>query len=272
MSKALIFGGAGFIGRAVANAFKDVGVNSYLADIRDAENIIHCDVTDRDSVSDTIKQTNPDYIVHLAGVVSPQQASANPHSTVDINVGGTQSVLMAALQKSPSAKITVVTSYLPPTEAYSISKYCAEVIANSWSHALHVKVARMSNVYGPGDSTSTRIIPKFIRQIKSGESLTVSKTNREFVYIDDAADALVLITRLGLRGKTYEVGGEMIYLPDLAAKLSNLCGDCEIDTISCAEVPPKSMNSQLVFWLGWNPKVNLSEGLARTIKWHESNA
>ncbi|MDY7008422.1 MAG: NAD-dependent epimerase/dehydratase family protein [Cyanobacteriota bacterium] len=220
--KALVTGGAGFIGSHVVTFLLKSGVDikvydnlssgswKNLASVESEIKLIESDVRDFDTLIKAMEGV--DSVFHLASLVSVPESINNPHLTYEINVGGTLNVLSAAL-KSGVSRVVISSSCavygdrnqpplketdLPmPKSPYAASKLTAEAWAESFyqSYGLETVCLRYFNVYGPGqksDSDYAAVIPKFLdcyyrkqRPKVYGDGLQT----RDFIYVEDVARA-----------------------------------------------------------------------------------
>lgn len=212
--KAIVTGGAGFLGvhlcRALAKAGHEVKVidlvenpefPTTIADIRDAELMM-------------THINNADAVFHLAGLIQAGESVQKPHEYVESNIDGTINVLEAMAKNnvptiifSSSAavygeplKIPIEedTRYLP-LSPYGMTKLAMESLTNCYvgSHQLNGVALRYFNLYGPEErhQPETHAIPRFISQINAGEEVTVwgnGEHQRDYIYISDVVDAHLL--------------------------------------------------------------------------------
>ena len=101
-------------------------------------------------------------------------------------------------------------SLLCPTNPYAASKAAAEMLVNSYSHSfnLPIIITRGNNVYGPNQYPE-KVIPKFIKQLKNNEKITIQGDGsciRAFLHSEDAANAFIKILEKGKIGEIYNIG------------------------------------------------------------------
>ena len=139
-----------------------------------------------------------------------------------------------------------------------------------------------SNIYGPGDPNESRIIPGSIIKLSKDEPAMlfdgVAEYIREFVYIDDVANAFITTSRRGVNGNVYCCGGtehlKMIDLVSLICKLMGKDPDKNIKMFQKAryfkEIEKQFIDSSKLKSLGWNPTTTLTQGLQESIKYYTS--
>jgi nucleoside-diphosphate-sugar epimerase len=163
--------------------------------------------------------------------------------------------------------------------SYSASKISDEALIYSYgkTFGLDFAVIRFSNIYGMYDK-SDRVIPLWIREALKNETLTVYQENKilDFIYIDDAIVGLIEVTRGfdNIIGETINIAsGKGVRLTHLANKIRELVGS-ESEIVIKANRPGEVSSFQADIskahkLLGFEPKVNIDEGLVKTIEWYK---
>jgi len=173
---------------------------------------------------------------------------------------------------------------LNPLYTYETSKACQHLVSLSYFHnyGIPTKFLASSNVYGPGDSNYSRIIPNSILSLAKNKPVLlfegVANFIREFVYIDDVANAFITASRQGVNGNVYCCGGtehlKMIDLVSLICKLMGKDPDKNIQIFQKAryfkEIEKQFIDSSKLKSLGWTPKMTLTQGLQESIKYYTS--
>lgn len=258
-----------------------------------------CDV--RDPFAMRYLLQGKDYLFNLAGQTSHLDSMKNPQTDLDINASAQLSILEACRETNPTIKIVFAStrqlygkpSYLPVDEKHPIKPVDVNGInklAGEWYHLLYNNVygiracaLRLTNTYGPGmrvkDARQT-FLGIWVRGLLEGNTIKVFGDGlqlRDFNYVDDCVEALLLAGAKNVaNGKVYNLGSkEVIGLKDLAEMIIDLGygGDFEL-----VPFPPErkvidigdyySDFSLISKELGWAPKINLREGLTRTIKYY----
>lgn len=304
MSRILVTGATGFLGGALAETLYYEGDDYVVAMGRDdnarrrplAHHWVWGDVRDYDFVRRVLADYEIDTVYHMAAQAIVRVCSNDPVTAYDINVMGTVRLLEACRSLREQVKNIVVSvsdkayghvappydesTPFDPRYIYEASKACQDIAARSYAYnyGLPVKVARSSNVYGPGDPNMSRLIPNTIVRCLLGKSPILHRGVmgyvREFVYISDVVEAFRLIAREGIPGEAYCIGGTECYsVLDLVDRIIQ-----KIDVRLVAEVQEKSavfkeiekqwMDASRLKGLGWQPKVSLDEGLQLAIDYY----
>lgn len=224
MMRCLVTGGCGFLGSAlvrhllaescevvVVDDLSRGSLENLGADL-DRVSVIQQDVTT--DLSRVFSSFQPEAVFHLAALHFIPECDADPARCLRINVDGTRSVLKAAAGLHRPASLVLASSaavYAPsdgahqeqedsvrPVDVYGYSKLWAEELATGFAAdtGAGVGIARLFNVFGPGE-TNAHFIPSLICQLKAGESVRLGNlsTKRDYVFVDDVADALLRLAR-----------------------------------------------------------------------------
>ncbi len=313
--KILITGGLGFIGSNLASKLVSLGARVTLvdslipeyggcirniADIKDKVWLNISDVRDEFGIKYLIKEQ--DYLFNLAGQTSHLDSMENPFIDLEINCRSQLSILEACRHHNPTLRIVFASTrqiygrpqYLPTDEAHPLAPVDVNginKIAGEMYHLLYSQVygvpataLRLTNTYGPRmrikDARQT-FLGIWIRRIIENQPISVFGDGlqiRDFTYVDDAVDALLLaaITPEAV-GKTYNIGAnERISLKDLAALLVKCYGSGIYELIP---FPPDRKaidigdyyadDSRFRAVTGWNPVISLAEGLKLTLDYYQ---
>ena len=310
----LITGGAGFIGSNLAKRLCSLGANvtivdslipeyggnlQNLASISDSVNLNISDVRDPYSMQQLVK--GQDYLFNLAGQTSHMDSMHNPRNDLSINAEAQLSILEACREVNPKIRIVFASTrqlygkpkYLPVDEKHPIEPVDVNGInkwAGEWYHILYQRVygipctvLRLTNTYGPGmrvkDARQT-FVGIWIKSIIEGVPFKIfgdGEQKRDFNYVDDVVDALVLAaTRDEAIGKIYNLGSkEVVSLNQLAELVVSAAKTGQFDKIpfpadrKAIDIGDYFSNYDLIASeLGWSPKVNLASGLTETIEYY----
>ena len=273
-----------------------------IEDIRDKVSVNFCDVRDTHAMTYLIQ--GKDYLFNLAGQTSHLDSMTDPHTDLDINAAAQLSILEVCRKENPDIKIVFASTrqlygkpdYLPVDEKHSIRPVDVNGInklAGEWYHLLYNNVygirscaLRLTNTYGPGmrvkDARQT-FLGIWIRLLLEGKPIKIFGDGlqlRDFTYVDDCIEALLLAGASDkANGKVYNLGGnEVIGLKDLSKMMVNLGhgGSFEL-----APFPSErkaidigdyySDFSLITKELGWIPKIDLKDGLKRTLNYYSTH-
>ncbi|HEX3519226.1 MAG TPA: GDP-mannose 4,6-dehydratase [Solirubrobacteraceae bacterium] len=265
-------------------------------EIRDAIEVVAGEIQDSFSVARAV--ANRDVVFHLAALIGIPYSYLAPKSYLDTNVLGTLNVLEAARSSEVQRVVHTSTSetygsaiYAPIDEhhplqgqsPYSASKIAADKIAESYwrSFELPLTTVRPFNTFGPRQSLRA-IIPTIMAQALAGREVRVGSLApvRDFTFVADTARAFVAAASSPVAvGATLNVGsGRGIAIGALADLILEVVG-CEAElVIEEQRVRPEASEvvhllcdaTQLHALTGWQPTVDLREGLDRTAEWMRS--
>jgi UDP-glucose 4-epimerase len=234
MMRCLVTGGCGFVGsalvrRLLAESHEVVVVDDLSRGSREnlgpdqaRVRVIEQDVTE--SLSRIFASFQPEAVFHLAALHFIPDCDADPARCLRVNVDGTRSVLEAAAALRNPVSLVLASSaavYAPaegahqeqqdslrPVDVYGYSKLWAEELAAEFAArtGIGVGIARLFNIFGPGE-TNAHFIPSLICQMKAGESVRLGNlsSKRDYVFVDDVADALLRLARYGGEGQSATV-------------------------------------------------------------------
>jgi len=271
-----------------------------LLGLRDEVELAEGDLRDAEAVSAAV--AGCDSVFHLAAQTIVGVARESPAETFEVNVRGAWNVFeacrdhgVARVVFASSDKAYGVSSDLPYREdfplrasfPYDASKAAADVIARSYAHAYGVPLAvtRFANIYGGGDLNFSRLIPETTIAILDGRPPQIrsdGSPERDFLHVDDAVSAyLAIVAALdgeGARGEAFNAGGERPHsvrevvdlIVDAAGAgiepeyLGNGTPDGEIDRQYVDSTKLRELT-------GWRPRVELADGLGRTLEWYRAH-
>ncbi|WP_341485753.1 dTDP-glucose 4,6-dehydratase [Thioclava sp. GXIMD4215] len=272
------------------------------------------DIRDRAALDAVFAKHKPDAVMHLAAESHVDRSIDGPGDFIETNITGTYNMLEAArsywvaqgkpeafrfhhistdevfgsLPNDPAIKFTEDTPY-DPRSPYSASKASSDHLVRAWheTYGLPVVLTNCSNNYGPFHFPE-KLIPVVILNALAGKNLPIygkGDNIRDWLYVEDHADALLLVVEKGELGRSYNIGGE------------NERTNLELVKTLCAildQKRPKASGSyadQITFVtdrpghdaryaidptrirneLGWRPSVTVEEGLERTVDWYLAN-
>ena len=247
-------------------------------------------------ITKAIRDLAPDVILHLAAEAYVPRSFDQPGEVFAANALGTLHVLEAARQL-PKLERLVVTSLsevygtaigdvaiheqvlLQPTSPYAASKVAADRLAYSYrfTYGLPIAIIRPFNTYGPRHTYD--VIPKFIRLALAGSDLTVHGTGeqrRDFTYVDDTVQgflemgshpaAIGEVVNFG-SGTSHSIAHVANRIVALSGSKSRIVHDetrpAEVTHLLCDASKAKRL-------FGWQPRIELDEGLRRNIAWEQA--
>ncbi len=307
MTKALVTGGAGFIGSHIAERLVRKGWEVKLLDdlssgnlgnigaVFDSVEFIEGSISDKKSVQKAV--SGVDYVFHEAALVSVVESISNPEKTHGINVEGTRNVLEAALEEkvkrvmfASSAAIygdadpPITEEFaMKPLSPYGESKVEGEKLMKEFNaKGLETVCLRYFNVYGPRqdpDSQYSGVITRFIGKMLKKESPTIygdGDQSRDFIYVDDVVNAnLMASVKEGISGESFNIGsGIPLTINQLEGLVSELTGH-DIDPIYEEKREGDIYDSyadvtKALKNICFKPLVPVEAGLGKTIEWQKS--
>jgi UDP-glucose 4-epimerase len=290
MQRALVTGASGFIGTALVDRLRASAVEVFVADLvpfRDpnAPGVVG-DLRDPATV-EAVAAFRPDTIFHLAARTSVLKSVNDPQDVFEVNVGVTQSLLEAARQigaasfvfassnavagETKGAVIDEATD-LRPLTPYGATKAAAEMLCSAYAESYGIRACsvRFTNVYGHGMHGKDTFVVRLMRAAAADRAVDIygdGLQERDYLYVDDATEALVRAADRGLSGPLTVGTGTSTSVLEVCALASAAIG------LPIArhhvEAPPGEMRAVRVDIakarsLGYAPTTELSEGLALT--------
>jgi dTDP-glucose 4,6-dehydratase len=259
--------------------------------------LIGGDLRDPDAIRKAVDGC--DYVFHLGALISIPYSYLHPHEVAESNLMGTLNVLLACRDLGVTRMIHTSTSEVYGTaltpkidethplqgqSPYSASKIGADKLAESFfcAYELPVVTVRPFNTYGPRQSARA-VIPTIITQALASDAIRLGSldTMRDFTFVDDTVDGFLCAARADdVAGCTFNLGtGQAVRIGELSEKIAQKVGRPLKVEVDAARFRPQksevrrllSDNSLARERLGWSPKVDLDEGLDRTIAWVREN-
>ena len=315
------FIGSAVVRLAVEQGHQVVNLDAltYAADLRNVASVAdtsgyafeQADIRDRAALDRIFATHAPDAVMHLAAESHVDRSIDGPGTFIDTNVTGTYTLLEAARaywegqgrpdsfrfhhistdevygSLGPTGQFTETTPY-DPRSPYSASKAASDHLVRAWgeTYGLPILLTNCSNNYGPYHFPE-KLIPVVILNALHGRPIPVYGTGenvRDWLYVEDHADALLTVLAKGQTGRSYNIGGEneatnIDIVRKICALLDERCPDAapHADLITFVTdrpghdlryaIDPARIRTEL----GWRPSVTLDEGLARTVDWYLSH-
>jgi len=302
------FIGSNFIRHILKNYPDDEIVNldsltyaGNLENLKDIENdaryrFIKGDIRDKEFINSVVEDA--DFIVHFAAESHVDRSILDPGDFVTTNVIGTYNLLESArsngnirfhhvstdevfgsLEPDDSA-FNEKTPY-DPRSPYSASKAASDHLVRSYYHTygLPVTISNCSNNYGPYQFPE-KLIPLFVTNLIEGKKVPLygdGMNIRDWLHVDDHSRAIDIILRQGEIGETYCVGGNCeVTNKEITYKILKLMGAGEEMIELVKDRPGHDKRYAIDFSkikneLGWEPKIDFDQGLARTVEWYKNN-
>ena len=293
--KAIVTGGAGFIGSHLVDRLLDMGCNVTVIDNLSTgrlDNLQHVidhkslqfykqDITNWDEIQDLFVEV--DWVFHLAALADIVPSIQKPMDYYRTNVDGTMNIVEASRKAGVKKFIYIASSSCygipdtyPTSEKekirieypYALTKYLGEQIVLHWNKVYKFPALslRFFNVYGPRSRTSGTygaVFGVFLAQKIAGKPFTIvgdGKQTRDFTFVSDVVDAIVIAATSKLEGEVFNVGsgiphsinelvellqGEVVYIPKRPGE----------PDITCANV------TKIREKLNWASKVSFEEGV-----------
>lgn len=315
------FIGSAVVRLAVARGHRVVNVDAltYAACLENVASVAdsplytfeHADIRDAEAMARIFAAHQPTAVMHLAAESHVDRSIDGPGAFIETNVNGTYTLLQAAraqweAQGRPddfrfhhistdevfgtlgeTGQFTEDTPYAP-NSPYSASKAASDHLVRAWheTYGLPVVLTNCSNNYGPYHFPE-KLIPVVILNALAGKPIPVYGQGlnvRDWLYVEDHADALLTVLFRGETGRSYNIGGE-----NEARNIDLVQMICAIlDRLRPADRPYASLityvqdrpghdlryaidPTRIRTELGWRPSVTLEQGLEKTVEWYLSN-
>ena len=308
MPRAFVTGGAGFVGshlceRLLRDGWHVVCVDSFLTG--DAANIDHLQrpeftLVQHDITEPIDTKASVDVVFHLASPASPADYLRLPIETLRAGAVGTLETLRFAMTKRAVFLLASTSETygdplvhpqpetywgnvnpIGPRSVYDEAKRFAEAATMAFHRrfAAPVRIARIFNTYGPRMRRNDgRAVPTFIEQAISGEPLTIhgdGKQTRSLCYVDDLIDGLLRLAASTEVGPVNLGNPAEITVEQLAIAIRDAAGSTsEIVHVDRPTDDPQVRQPDISLArrvLDWEPRIDLGEGLQRTIRWSREN-
>ena len=274
----------------------------------------HVDIRNRNELDLAFREHVPDAVMHLAAESHVDRSIDDPSNFIETNVVGTFNMLEAArtfwcasgkpknfrfhhistdevfgsLPSDPSIQFKEGTPY-DPRSPYSASKASSDHLVRAWheTYGLPVVLTNCSNNYGPYHFPE-KLVPVIILNALAGKPLPIygnGSNIRDWLYVEDHADALLLVLETGTIGRSYNIGGESeltnLELVQTLCKILDRLKPRNIgayeELITFVQDRPGHDaryaidTSRIRSELGWRPSVTIEEGLEKTVRWYLDN-
>jgi len=240
-----------------------------------------------------------DTVFHLAAQAIVPIANRNPRSTFETNIRGTWNVLEACRASQGPTRVVVASSDkaygahrelpyeeshpLQGTHPYDVSKSCADLIAIAYNrtYGTPVSLTRCGNLFGPGDTNFSRLVPGTIRAALLGERPVIRSDGtpiRDYVFVEDAVSGYLLLAEKmedsSVCGQAFNLGtGEPLSVLEVTKRILTLTGRQDLEPVilgeAKAEIDRQFLSaSRAESLLGWRPARDVRGRLRETVQWY----
>jgi nucleoside-diphosphate-sugar epimerase len=292
VSRVLLTGATGFVGRQALNAFADAGHEVHAVARRRGP--------ERDGVAwhegdllesvDIVGEVRPEVLVHLAWYAAHGSfwTSLENVRWVESSLsllrafaesGGRRAVVAGTCAEyhwGGESNLSERDSALGPSTLYGICKDALRRIAEAQAagSSFELAWARLFFLYGPHEDPA-RLVPGVVRALLAGERAATTSGDqvRDFMHVHDVADALVALVRSGVTGPVNVASGEPASVADIVEELGALTGAAELIDRGARPTPPGEAArivadvDRLEREVGFRPAISLREGLRSTVEW-----
>ena len=318
------FIGSAVVRRAIAGGHQVVNLDAltYAACLDNVKSVSDAigytfekaDIRDGTALDAIFARHEPDAVMHLAAESHVDRSIDGPGDFIETNIIGTYNMLEAArkywaakgkpesfrfhhistdevfgsLPADPDVMFTEDTPY-DPRSPYSASKASSDHLVRAWreTYGLPVVLTNCSNNYGPFHFPE-KLVPVVILNAIAGKPLPIygkGDNIRDWLYVEDHADALLLVVEKGQVGRSYNIGGEnertnLDLVQTLCGILDRMrpkdSGRYADQIVYVADRPGHDARyaidpSRIRTELGWRPSVTVEEGLEKTVRWYLDN-
>ena len=309
--KLLVTGGLGFIGSNFIlhvlknhDNFEIINVDAELLgsnheNLTEVKNVpnyefVKGNIINRKLMEDLISRS--DAVINFAAESHVDRSIADADPFLKSNIRGTYTILdIIRNQKKRFVHIStdevfgsiengsaVETSNFNPSSPYAATKAAAELLVNSYfvTYGCDVVITRCTNNYGPRQHVEFDIIPKAIALIKQNKKVPIygtGKSIRDWIYVDDHCEAVMLALQKGKSGESYNISASneidvLTIVKNLLTLLDKPLSNLQFGEGRPGEDLRYSLDSSKIRRdLGWKHKIDFAEGLQKTIQWYLEN-
>jgi nucleoside-diphosphate-sugar epimerase len=248
-----------------------------------------CDLLDPATAARLIDEVRPTHLLHLAWIAKPGVYPSSPENHLWVEAskrlllafarcGGTRAVVTGSCAEYDRDAGVCHETRTPtrPHTTYGLCKLALSRWAAAFGRERGVQVAwaRLFWMYGPRESPA-RLVPSVARALLAGQpaACSVGTQVRDFLHVNDVADALVALVPSELNGSVNVGSGEAVSVRDVISQVAQACGRPELVRFGGRETPedePAHLvadTTRLRDELGWRPRIDLASGLRETVRW-----
>lgn len=294
MKRLLVTGGTGFIGSACVRAALSRGFDVHVL-ARDPSQVptgAHGHPADllQGQGTAVIHRVRPTHLLHLAWITTPgvYWTSEENERWVEASLtlldafadaGGERAVLSGSCAEydwTEDGLLDEATSPLRPATPYGRAKTDLSRMATDLAtdRGLSLAWARLFFVYGPAEHPD-RLLPYVIRQLLSGEPAlcTQGDQRRDFLHVDDVAEALLAVLGSGLKGPVNIASGDATRVAEIIDLAATTLGAADLVRLGARPTSPDDPpllaggTRRIQGQVGWHPRVSLDSGVSQTVAW-----
>ena len=299
--KVLITGISGFIGSTLYKKFEGNQIytidnlsfgNRSLIDIPESQFYVE-DIRNRKGVFEIFKAVRPDWVIHLAAIHFIPYCNQYPFESSQVNIEGTKNILDASIKINSVKKVFYASTaavypimdgpiaentYTGPLDIYGLSKLTGEYLCHDFHNRTQIPtiVCRFFNAFGENE-TNPHLIPAIQEQVLAGKreiELGNLEPKRDFIHTTDMANAIYLLMNKFEKGiDTFNLGqGQEYSVKEIVEAFEQTIGE----KITVKQDPLRMRKTdrlhlladitKLKNFLGWEPKVNIHEGIKTLVK------
>lgn len=300
-AKVYVAGHTGMIGSAICRKLREKGFSNIVV-----KNHKELDLTRQQDVEDFFREVRPKYVINAAGKVGGINANIQyPALFITENLAMQTNIIQSAYSSGvekmlffgiscaypceasqPLKEESLLSGYLESTsEAYAIAKIAGIEMSQAYSKQYGVKFLSTipASPYGVNDnfdSESSHVVPALILKFHEAKMQTLpsvsiwgtGKPLREFIYVDDVADAALFLMDNYDDSELINIGtGEEVSIAELVSTVRDVVGyegDIIYDTSKTDGAMRKLLDAARIRQLGWKPKTTLHEGIEKTYEWY----
>ena len=283
MKKAIVFGGAGFIGSHVADALSDANYKVTIFDIKKSEylketqTMIVGNINDQNAVSDAIKGNQ--IVFHFSGIADLDDCLNNPYKAAEVNILGTIAILDACVNHSIERLIFASSAYVYSANGgiYKNTKQSCELFIETYydKFNLNYTIIRYGSLYGPRSDTKNSIHRLLKDALETKEIIYhgTGEEKRDYIHVSDAANlTLDILSEQYKNNYVLLTGTQTLYYKELLTMISEILNN-EI-TITYKEntrdahytITPYSFQPKTAKKLICNPFTDFGQGLIELLQ------
>lgn len=312
--RVLVTGATGLLGSHLTHALLNGGadVTALVQDVHPSSvfaldslaghvTVVPGNLEDIEAVERAIAMQDVDTVFHVGAQALVEQGVRAPWLTFEANIRGTYNVLDICRRYPRVGRVVCASSdkaygsspQLPYTEdmplkgehPYDVSKSCMDLLCQTYAHTYNLPVAvlRCGNIYGPGDTNWSRLIPGTIRSVLEGRKIDIRSdgTNtRDYLFVSDIVDGYLLaaerMDRSDVRGQAFNLGPNdpltvLAVVQEVLAQMNATDLGYTVHNTAHLEIKHQYLSSEKArAALAWQPHHTLSQGLQKTIPWYRT--